>query len=69
MTISTMNVQFSGREVLLVEGQRTATGRQIYEVDGERCWANGVIGLMDRHGDPVPGSDTRVVFCPVETLK
>lgn len=68
MTKSTMKVQFGSREVLLVQGERTAAGHQVYEVDGQRCWANGVIGLMDQRGDPVPGLGTRVIFCPVEQV-
>ncbi|ALD99831.1 hypothetical protein [Pseudomonas syringae] len=68
MTESTTKVQFAGRAVLLVHDARTSAGHQIYEVDGQRCWANGVVGLMDLHGDPVPGSGTRVVFTQVEEV-
>ncbi|MDF2792742.1 MAG: hypothetical protein K0S85_495 [Pseudomonas orientalis] len=66
MTESTTKVQFAGRDVLLVDGARTAAGHQIYDVGGKRCWANGVAGLMDQNGDPVPGPSTRVFFRPVE---
>lgn len=62
---TTTKVQFAGREVLLVEGARTASGHQIYEVNGARCWANGVIGLMEKNGDPAPGPCTFVTFCPI----
>lgn len=60
---TTTKVQFAGREVLLVEGARTANGYQVYEVDGKRCWANVVIGQMNENGDPVPGPCTFVAFC------
>ncbi len=66
MTESTTKVQFFGREALLVHGARTSNGHQIYEVDGQRCWAYGVVGFMDLHGDPVPGPCTRVFFAQVE---
>lgn len=68
MAQSTTKVQFGGREVLLVDGERTAAGHQIYEVDGQLFWANVVMGSMDQHGDPVPGPGTRVVFAQVEEV-
>ena len=66
MNESTQKVLHHGRQVCRTDGVTTPQGHQVYEVDGRRCWACAVVGLMDEEGRPLLVPETWVAWRPIQ---